>query len=378
MKNFIYLDNNATTKIDEEVFQVIKQELLSPPHNPSSSHKYGQEAKHLLNIARQTIASYFEVMPHEVYFTSGGTEAINMSIKGILALRKERHIISTKIEHAAIYSTLEEMENLGYKITYLPVDANGNIDIKDLISSINDDTAMIVISSANSETGIRSDIEQIASISHENNIALVVDAVASLGKEQIKLIDGISSLCCSSHKIHGPKGVGISIIPSHIKFSPLITGGQQEFNKRGGTENLPGIIGFAKAIELLQNNLDMYIDHMENLRNHFESTLTSHLSGVTINVIGNRVCNTSNLSFKGVSGESLLINLDMQGIMASHGSACTAGAMEISRVLVNMDISTKIAASSIRFSLCRHTTLDEINKACDIIIKTVTSMRNII
>jgi cysteine desulfurase len=379
MKKFIYLDNNATTKVDEKVVDAIKNELLSDPHNPSSSHTYGQKAKHLLNQARATIASYFEVKSHEVYCTSGGTEAINMAIKGILSLKKEKHIITTKIEHAAIYNTLEELSNKGYNLSYLPVSIDGTFAINDLISTISDDTAMIVISSANSETGVKSDIEKIAKIAYEKNISLVVDGVASLGKDECKYINGISALCYSSHKIHGPKGIGIAIIPSYIKFTPLITGGQQEFNKRGGTENLHGIIGFAKAIEQIkQPLLQKYMSHMQKLRDHFENLLLSHLPSITINGSGNRICNTSNISFEGVSGESLLINLDMQGIMASHGSACTAGAMEVSRVLVNMGVSIKSASSSVRFSLCRNTTMEEIIVAADIIIKTVIKMRNII
>ncbi len=369
MKPRIYLDNNATTGVDPRVAEAIAIELSTPPSNPSSIHYFGQEAKKRLIHARETIAQYLDVKPHEIIFTSGGTESMNLLIRGI---PQEGHFITSDVEHSCVYKTLSAHPN----VTYLPAGLWGAIQPEAIAAAIRPDTKAIILSAVNSETGVKHDLEAIATIALQANIPFIVDAVALLGKEPFSIPKGVSAMGFSGHKFHAPKGVGFAFIRSPLKLPPSLTGGDQEYGRRAGTENLPGIIGLAKAISLLKTELPAASEHMRLLRDRFQEELSSKLNPITINGLGPRVVNTCNLSFPGIQGEDLLMQLDLSGIAVSHGSACSSGALEPSRVLTNMGISTPIARSAIRFSLSRYTTENEIDRAIEAIVFIVQKLRS--
>ncbi|MCH1430673.1 MAG: aminotransferase class V-fold PLP-dependent enzyme [Chlamydiales bacterium] len=375
----IYLDNNATTFIDPLVLEVMVNSMNTPLGNPSSIHYYGQEAKvHMVN-AREKVAKFLNVKPSEIIFTSGATEAINTAVKGFCMEQKEKgQVISSCVEHAAMNDSLKELELNGWDVLKLPVGSSGSINPEDLDKSITDKTKLIAIMAVNNETGAKNDVEAIAEIALKHNVPLFIDAVAWLGKERIHIPKGVSALCFSGHKMHAPKGVGVLYAKPRYRFRSLLSGGGQEYGRRGGTENIFGIIAMSKAIQLLDENQESYTDHMLKLRDLFESLLKEKLSGVQINGDGNRVCNTSNVSFEGVEGESLLMNLDLAGIAASHGSACAAGALEPSHVLINMGIEREMAQSAVRFAFSRFNTEEEVKKAVTVIEEVVLKLRELV
>lgn len=353
--NPIYLDNNATTQLDRRVLEVMIEELATGPSNPSSIHGYGRRAQQRLQRARDEVAAFFAARPDEILFTSSGTEAINLAIRG---MRPQKRIISTRIEHAAVYNTLEQ---LGLPITYLPVDLRGHIDLADLEGAMGPDVSMLVLSGVNSETGVKNPIDAIAQIAQEHSVPFIVDGVGWLGKELLSIPKGVSAMAFSSHKIHGPTGVGCLYLRKGSTIYPQLSGGNQERALRAGTENLPGIVGFAKAIALLKDALPGATSQMERLRDLLEAELqeVARPAGA-----GERICNTSSLTFAGMDGESLLIQLDQNGICASMGSACSSSALEPSRVLLEMGLSREEARSTLRFSLSRFTTEEEIRRLC--------------
>lgn len=345
-----YFDNNATTPIDPRVAEAIIA-AMQLPGNPSSIHSVGREARQALIRARQTVANHFSVSPQEIIFTSGGTESANLLIKGH---PNQGHIISTDVEHSCVYNILKDCHNA----TLIKVGDYGAPTPRSVEAAIRPDTTLIVLMAVNNETGAKTDIQAIAEIAQKRGITLIVDAVAQLGKEPLQMHPGISSMFFSAHKIHGPKGVGCLILKRGTKIIPQIIGGAHESNLRAGTENLPGIIGFAKALEILESS---HIQHMQKLRDYFEGEIRKHFPQSKINASAPRVCNTSNISFTGLDGESLLFALDMRGIAVSHGSACSSGALEPSRILLNMGIDQAAARSSIRFSFSRNNTEAEID-----------------
>lgn len=350
----IFLDNNGTTQIDPGVVAAMLAELEAGPSNPSSIHSFGRAAHLRLCRAREQIASYLQVKTNELIFTSSGTEALNLAILG---LKSTGPIISSSIEHAAVYETLKR---LGRPIVYLPVGPEGHVKVADIAAAVTPNST-IVLSAVNSETGVKNPIAEIAEIAAHHQILFIVDGVAWLGKDQISIPKGVSAIAFSGHKIHGPKGIGLLYLRKGSKLEPLLTGGGQENLRRAGTENLPGIIGLAKAIELLDNES---IARMTHLRDQLEKGL----EGIIVNGTGPRICNTSSITFPGQDGEALLIQLDLQGIAASMGSACSSGSLEPSRVLLNMGLSKHEALSTIRFSLSRFTTEEEI-------VKTISAIK---
>ena len=374
----IYLDNNATTALDHRVLNAMLEDLSSTPSNPSSVHFFGQEARKKLQNARTAIAYFFDVKPNEIIFSSGGTESLNMLIRGAFANRFEGHILSSDIEHSCVYNTLKILENHGCAITFLKTGKWGAVKIEEVEQAIRKDTRLIVLGAVNGETGVKNDIVSIAAIAKKHHIPFVVDGVALLGKERFTIPDGVSAMAFSAHKLHGPKGTGCEFVPRGFKFQPLITGGDQEYSKRAGTENLAGILGMAKAVELLKEELPLATEKMQKLCTRLEQGLKQTIENIIINGDGPRIANTVNISFPDVDGETLLIQLDLAGIAASHGSACASGALEPSRVLTNMGIDKKRARSSIRFSLSRQTLPQEIEEAIHIISKTVIKLRKIL
>lgn len=372
MKERIYLDNNATTQLDPRVFQAMLLELTGPPANPSSVHAFGQRAKGLLAAARGKVAHYFKAKPEEILFTSGGTEGINYFLKPL-----KGHIITSSIEHSAIHKTLQKKELEGVEVTYLSPGLKGAVLLAQVEEAIKANTSAIILSSANAETGVKIDLKAISELAEGKGIPLFIDAVAILGKEPFTLYPGITALAFSAHKFHGPKGVGGLYLRGSTKWPAEMTGGAQEMNRRAGTENLAGILGLAEAIEILKETEISISQKLFFLREKLEEGLIREIPDILIHGTGDRVSNTSNIAFLGCDGETLLMQLDLAGIAVSLGSACSSGALEPSRVLLNMGIARKVARSSIRFSLSRMNTLDEIEKTIAITSQIVKHLRRI-
>jgi cysteine desulfurase len=373
----IYLDYNASTPLDLRVLKVFIKELEADLGNPSSIHFHGQQCRRKLEQSRQTIARFFKVKPNEVIFTSGGTEGSSLLLQGIMLQDPMGHVISSGAEHACVYQTLKELKKRGANISFLATGQWGAVRPQDVEQAILPNTRLITLMAANNETGVMTDLEAIAAIAQRANIPFVVDGVAWLGKEQIHIPSGVSALFFSGHKIYAPKGVGFCICRQNVKLTPLLVGGGQEYNRRSGTENLAGIVAMAEAITLLEQDQESTIAHMRRLRNQLEQELLSHLPDVVVNGSGPRVSNTTNLAFLGVDGETLLMNLDMEGISVSHGSACASGALEPSRILLEMGLPLSRARSSLRFSLGRMTTEAEIQQAIATIIRLVQRLRSL-
>jgi cysteine desulfurase len=376
MKDRIYLDHNATTGVDPRVLEAMLPELTSLPHNPSAIHFFGQEAKNRLQRSREIIASYLRVKPHEIFFTSGGTESMNLLIRGFFPNEVSGHVITSNIEHSCVDKTLKSLQERGLKVTFLPAGLTGAVSADQVQAAIQPDTRFIILSAVNNETGVKHPLSAIAQIALAANIPFVVDGVAWIGKEPLLIPPGVSAIGFSGHKFHAPQGTGFVFIRSSLKLTPQLTGGEQEYGVRAGTENLPGIIGLAKAVELLHIELPTATQRMALLRDKLEAGLMQKVNPVVVNGIGPRICNTCNLSFPQVQGEDLLIALDMAGIAASHGSACSSGALEPSRVLTNMGLPHQIAQSAIRFSLGRFTTMEEIDQAIEMISEIVKRLRS--
>ncbi len=350
-------------------------EFSGPPANPSSIHYFGQQAKSQLQEARSRVASFFEAKPQEVLFTSGGTESINLLLRGFFSSKPRGHLITTAIEHSSIYKTVKALEGAGLNVTFVPVGPWGAPLPEAVKEAIRPDTQAIILSAANGETGVKLDLEQIAAIAEEREISLILDAVALVGKEPMPMPSGVSAIAFSGHKFHAPKGVGAAIIRPSFKITPLFTGGEQEHSRRAGTENLAGILGLAEGIRILQENQLEITQRLQDLRSHFELSLMRTLDGIEANGEGPRVPNTSNLFIDGVDGETLLIHLDMAGIAASHGSACSSGALEPSRVLINMGLGQKRARSSLRFSFSRFNTREEIDICLERTTEIISKLR---
>lgn len=347
-------------------------ELGGPPANPSSIHAFGQRAKGLLAAARGKVAHYFRAKPEEILFTSGGTEGINYFLKPL-----KGHIITSSIEHSAIYKTLQKKELEGVEVTYLNPGLLGAVAHTQIEAAIKPNTSAIVLSAANAETGVKIDLRGISELAERKGVPLFIDAVGFLGKEPFTLYSGITAVALSAHKFHGPKGVGALFIRGTAKWPAEITGGAQEMSRRAGTENLSGILGLAKAIEILKENEISISEKLLFLRNALEEGLIREIPDILIHGTGNRVSNTSNIAFLGCDGETLLMQLDLAGIAVSLGSACSSGALEPSRVLLNMGIDRKVARSSLRFSISRMNTLAEIEKTIEITSQIVKHLRRV-
>ncbi len=334
----IYLDNNATTALDPRVLKAMLPLMQEEPLNPSSIHSYGRAAKAHLTFARKTISDYLNCQPSELIFTSSGSESLNTLIHG---LYRGGTILTSPLEHSCI---LESVKRYPTKMT-MP---------DQIESALSSNISLMVFSAVNGETGAMLDLEHIANLANYHRIPLIIDAVALLGRGPITLYPGITAMGFSGHKIHGPKGTGLIYLRSNHKLTPLISGGGQEHGLRSGTENLPGIVGLSKAIELI--NPSDFI-HMQTMRDHLESNLDAQVNGNETS----RICNVSNLSFPGVDGEVLLMQLDLAGIAASHGSACSSGGLQPSHVLTAMGYNQDRIRSSVRLSLSRITTQSDID-----------------
>ncbi|MGK5594985.1 MAG: cysteine desulfurase family protein [Parachlamydiaceae bacterium] len=370
-KKEIYLDNNATTFLDPFIKETLVSFLEGPHGNPSSTHAFGQESKSIINHYRRQVADYFNVRLSEIVFTSSGSESMSFLIRGCLENYRSGHIITSSLEHATVRKTLALYERKGFTVTYLPSSFRGDIEPDDLLKAITSDTRLITLIGANNETGVKNNITEVAQIAKQAGIPLVIDAVAWLGKDLLTIPDGVVGMGFSGHKIHALQGIGVAYVKSGSKLQPLING-FQEYGLRGGTENLLGIVSFGEAITKL--GADAMV-RMTCLRDYFEKELLEKIPEIKINGEGPRISNTSNIAFLGVDGESLLIALDQVGIAASHGSACSSGALEPSPVLIHMGIPLQQVRSSIRFSLSRFTTQEDINQAISVIVGLVQKLR---
>lgn len=373
----LYFDNNASTPIDPRVRYALLQglELYG---NPSSLHALGRTARHQLLTARTRIASYLQSKPEELLFTSGGTESINLMIRGFHAARPGGHWITTSIEHSALYRTIQTLhERNELSVTYIPCGLYGAPDPQAIAAAIRPDTRALLFSAANGETGVRIDLDAIGRIASAYNLPLLLDAVAWIGKETPPLHPAVSACALSGHKFHAPKGIGALFCRSSLALKPEITGGPQEYQQRAGTENLPGIMALAEAVTILQEQQTEITRSLLYLRTKLEEGLLREIPDLLINGEGPRIANTVNIAFLGVDGESLLIQLDRAGIAASHGSACASGAIEPSRVLREMGMDRQRARSSIRFSVSRMNSEREIDLCIETTKTIVAALRNL-
>lgn len=377
----IYLDHNATTCLHPEVLRVMEPYLKEQFGNASSSYRLGREAKIALEKSRKEVAECIGAQSHEIIFTSGGTESDNVAIRGIArSLRTEgNHIITSCIEHHAVLKTCQDLEKEGFRVTYLPVNAHGQVYPDDVRRHIERETILISIMFANNETGVIQPAPEIGAIARTEEIVFHTDAVQSIGKIPVHVDTlGVDLLSISGHKFHGPKGVGALYVRKGIPLVPIVTGGHHEHNLRAGTENVPGVVGLAAALSIATRNLSTVSQRISKLRQRFEATVLRKIDGVQINgVNAPRVPNTSNMSFHFIEGESILLHLDLKGIYASSGSACRTDLPEPSHVLIAMGVPARIAQSTIRFSLGKDNTDDEIDFVIESLIEITAKLREI-
>ena len=377
----IYLDNNATTRIAPEVREAMLPWLDEHYGNPSGGYRFGREAKRAIEFAREQVAELIGAAAEEIIFTSGGTESTNSAIRSALAIRSERKtIVTSTAEHSATEELVSFHEETGYEVTRNPVDSLGHLDLEAWESSLaSDDVAVASLIWANNETGVFSQIEEAAELASERDVYFHVDAVQAAGKIPIALEQlPIHAASLSAHKFHGPKGVGALYIDRRTRFRPEILGGGQENARRSGTENVAGIVGMGVAAQLAKKHFEDFAE-LSELRDRFEKGITEAIPDAEINGDPNyRLANTSNLHFPGVDGEGLLILLDESGVCCSPGSACSTGAVQPSRIVKAMGHSSARARSSVRFSLSRYTTSEEIEKAIEAILLAVKKLRVVI
>lgn len=377
----IYLDHNATTPLHPDVFQAMEPYLKEQFGNASSSYRLGREAKIALENSRKKIAECLGANAHEIIFTSGGTESDNLAIRGIArSLRtKGNHIITSRIEHHAVLNTCEDLEKEGFRVTYLPVDSNGQIDPDDVRRQIDKETILISIMLANNETGVIQPIPEVGVLARQEGIVFHTDGVQAIGKIPVNVDDlCVDLLSISGHKLYGPKGVGALYVRHTTPLAPILTGGHHERNLRAGTENLPGIVGLAEALSMATRNQRATAQKLSNLREQFESTILRKIDGVQINgANAPRVPNTSNMCFQFIEGESILLHLDIKGICASSGSACTTDSPEPSHVLLAMGVPARAAQGAIRFSLGKDNRDDEMDYVIEALIEITAKLRKI-
>jgi len=376
----IYLDNNATTPIHSEVLEAMLPYLKDDFGNPSSIHWAGRNPRKAIDEAREKVARLLNCDVSETIFTSCGSEGDNLAIKGIVEAKRDKgnHIITTKVEHPAVLTTCKYLAKVGFDITFLDVDSEGVLDLDQLRKAITPKTILITIMFANNETGVIFPIEEIGRIAKEHNITFHTDAVQGIGKVPIdvKKINA-DLLTLSGHKLYAPKGVGAVYVKRGVRLVPLVHGGHQERNRRGGTENTAGIVALGKACEIAARDMDSEMKYMTGLRDRLEKGLMERIPYVRLNGHPTkRIPNTVNISFEFVEGESLLLNLDMKGVAASSGSACTSGTLEPSHVLVAMGVPMEAAHGSVRFSLGRGNTVEDIDYVKEILPPIVERMRS--
>jgi len=373
------MDNSATTQVKQEVLDEMLPYFSINYGNPSSIYALGGKSKNAVEVAREKIAKAIGANANEIFFTAGGSESDNWALKGIAFANRKKgnHIITSKIEHHAILHTCQYLEKEGFRVTYLDVDKYGTVDLEQLKNSITDDTILISIMFANNEIGTIQPIKEIGQIAKEKGIYFHTDAVQAIGHVKIDVNDlNIDLLSMSAHKFYGPKGIGVLYIRKGVKIDPLITGGAQERNRRAGTENVPGIVGMGKAIELAYDNLEESNARLIKLRDRLINKILDRIDYVRLNGHPtNRLPGNVNVCFEFIEGESLLLSLDMEGIAASSGSACTSGSLEPSHVLLAIGLPHEIAHGSLRLSLGDFNTEEEVDYVVDKLVEIVSRLR---
>jgi cysteine desulfurase len=374
----IYLDNNATTQLDPAVIEEMLPFLTKYYGNPSSGYGFAAMARKAINLARERLAALLECEPTEIVFTSGGTESNNAVINSTLQFEpRAKRVVTSAVEHSAVLRPCQDLGKVGSDVTFLGVDQHGNLNLTELEGAIRPETALVSIMWANNETGVIFPVEKIAEICRQKGVLFHTDAVQATGKMPMRLRDtAINFLSLSAHKFHGPKGVGVLYVSRRTRFSPLIAGGGQENERRGGTENVASIVGLGKAADLALKYLKEGKCNIRSMRDRFEKSMLEAVSGASINGAGAvRLPNTSSLSFEGIESPSALLLLDRQGICCSAGSACRTGSEEASHVLRAMNPSGDGARRSLRFSLGRFNTDAQIDRAIEVVPKVIEKLR---
>ena len=377
----VYLDNNATTKVDEEVVKAMIPYFSEYYGNPFSLHLFGNETGLAVTQARQTIADILKAKPNEIIFTASGSEADNLAIRGIAKAYKHRgkHIITSTIEHPAVKNTFMDLMEDGFEITMVPVDENGVMIMDEFKKALREDTILVSVMHANNEVGSFQPIEEIAKITKERKIIFHVDAVQTMGKVEIYPERmGIDLLSFSGHKFHAPKGIGVLYKRDGIRLARVITGGNQEGKRRPGTSNVPYIVGLAKALQMAVADMKEVWDKEEKLRDYFEDEITKRIPEIKINGKGaRRLPGTSSITFKYLEGESMLLNLSLKGIAVSSGSACSSDSLQPSHVLLAMGVPAEFAHGTLRFSLSKYTTKEEIDYTIESLVEIIGKLREL-
>ena len=377
----VYLDNNATTKVDEEVVKAMMPYFSDYYGNPFSLHLFGNETGLAVTEARQTIADILKAKPSEIIFTASGSEADNLAIRGIAKAYKHRgkHIITSTIEHPAVKNTFIDLMEDGFEVTMIPVDENGVMILDEFKKALREDTILVSVMHANNEVGSFQPVEEIGKITKERKIIFHVDAVQTMGKVEIypeKM--GIDLLSFSGHKFHAPKGIGVLYKRDGIRFAKVITGGNQEGKRRPGTSNVPYIVGLAKALKIATENMKEEWVREETLRDYFEDEVSKRIPEIKINGKGaRRLPGTSSITFKYLEGESMLLNLSLKGIAVSSGSACSSDSLQPSHVLLAMGVPAEYAHGTLRFSLSKYTTKEEIDYTIEALVEIIGKLREL-
>ena len=382
----VYLDNSATTPVDPAVVEAMLPYLTGKFGNASSIHFFGQEARAAVDKARHQVAALINARPNEIVFTSGGTEANNLAIRGLIEANTKygKHIVTSAIEHSAVMNVCEDLEKHGYTVTYLPVYENGVVKIEDVKAAITDETALISIMTANNEIGTIQPIHEIGQFVRSlreagKKIWFHTDAVQAAGKMSVDVEEiGCDLLSISAHKIYAPKGVGALYVRRGVRLHSQNIGGHQERERRGGTESVPNIVAFGKACEIAMADLAETSATLRKLRDRFESKVSETITDIVFNGDHDkRLPNISNISFRSVEGEGLLINLDMQGVAVSTGSACSSGSLEPSPVIRALGREDELARGAIRFSFGRYNTAEDIDQVLSVLPDAVQNLRRL-
>ncbi len=375
----VYFDNAATTKLDDEVLQAMLPYLKESYGNASSIYKLGRENRKAVETAREQISTVLNCNPNEIYFTAGGSESDNTIIKGTAHGYKSKgnHIITSKIEHPAVLETCKQLEKEGFEVSYIGVSEDGIVKLDELENAIKDSTILITIMFANNEIGTIQPIKEIGEIAKKHNIFFHTDAVQAVGTVRIDVKElNIDALSMSGHKFYGPKGIGALYVRNGINFDRLVAGGHQERGKRAGTENVPAIVGMGKAIELAYANLDEHNKKIKELRDYYVKQISEKIPYIKINGdMEKRLPGNSNISFRYIEGEGLLLNLDLKGIAASSGSACTSGSLDPSHVLLAIGLPHEIAHGSLRISIGKYNTKEEVDYLVENLVEIVNRLR---
>lgn len=379
MNRFIYADNSATTRVSDSVYAAMKPYIQELYGNPSSIYKIGRDAQKMVEQSRETIADAFGAKKNEIFFTSGGSESDNWAIKGAaltMAKRGKKHIITTNFEHHAVLHTCAFLEKQGFEVTYLPVNSDGFVTARQVKDAIRPDTALVTIMFANNEIGTIQPITEIGAVCREAGVWFHTDAVQAVGNVEINVNDmNIDMLSLSGHKIHAPKGIGALFVRRGVVLQNLIDGGAQERNKRAGTENIMGIAALGQAVKDATARIPEKIEKVSKIRDYLIEEILkipqTRLNGAR----ENRLCTNVNISFAAVEGESLLLKLDLNGVCASSGSACTSGSLDPSHVLLAIGLKHEIAHGSLRLSINEETTMEDAKYIVEILPKVIAELR---